>query len=462
MTAQRVLGTEAARRAALEMRQLLEGSMSAHIQALLTQGRTLSKPTVWDGPQAAAFRQAQWPSVERSLVLMQQRLPVLQANAATVVGDIVHSGTAGAIGVGSFAILATVAQDWRTARSLEPALEAALAAYNSGRLGIGVQGAANEGGLLALLKQRGSTGVDLNFIRPGNRGQNFPFVDAGSDAGFFSAKAHLTGDWRGAYARDLEDLTTGLWRKSPGQLSKAVNLLDANRGALQDAGGWPRDLPTNASAADIRAYLLDNAKLAVPDDQIAALSQYIRARALDFPENFGLPASPTAADLDRLLSRIVPSGIKSEPIGAIGDYFKGLDGATPTLARASTFVSRVMESPVGKVLKVGGTGLAVAGDVFTLASPSPDALGGPTTERVAAGLNLAAIGVGMAGPLLAANAATDWIPGVGEVTMGLTAAYFVGDLVWQNRQWIEDTGSHLLHAAGDAVSSAWHSVTSWL
>jgi len=462
MTAQRVLGTEAARRAALEMQQLLEGSMSAHIQALLTQGRTLSRPDVWDGPQAATFRQAQWPSVERSLVLMQQRLPILQANAATVVGDIVHSGTVGAIGVGSFAILATVAQDWRTARSLEPALEAALAAYNTRRLGIGVQGAANEGSLLDLLKRNGSTSYDLNFLRPGHQGQNFPFLDAASNDGFFSAKAYFGDSALGRYASDFQNLVTGQYGRAPGQLRQAVNAIDANRAALQAADAWPRGLPTNASAADIRAFILDNARLAVPDDQIAALSQYIRARALDLPENFGLPASPTDADLDALLSRIVPTGIKSEPIGAIGDYFKGLDGATPTLARASTFVSRVMESPVGKVLKVGGTGLAVAGDVFTLASPSPDALGGPTTERVAAGLNLAAIGVGMAGPLLAANAATDWIPGVGEVTMGLTAAYFVGDLVWQNRQWIEDTGSHLLHAAGDAVSSAWHSVTSWL
>lgn len=436
--------------------------MSASIQALLTQGRTLTNPNVWDGPQAATFRQAQWPSVERSLVVMQQRLPVLQANAATVVADIVNSGTSGAIGVGSFAILATVAQDWRTARSLEPALEAALAAYNSRRLGIGVQGAANEGALLDLLKRNGSTAFDLNFLRPGHEGQNFPFLDAASNDGFFSAKAYFGDSALSRYASDFQNLTTGLWGRAPRQLQQAVDAIDANRAALQAADAWPRDLPINASAADIKAFIIDNAKLAVPDDQIAALSQYIRARALDFPENFGLPASPSAADLDELLTRIVPSGIKSGPISAIGDYFKGLDGVAPTLARASSFVTRVMESPVGKVLKVGGTGLAVVGDVFTLASPSPDALGGPTTERVAAGLNLAAIGVGMAGPLLAANAATDWIPGVGEVTMGLTAAYFVGDLVWQNRQWLEDTGSHLLHSAGNVASSAWHTLTGWL
>jgi hypothetical protein len=462
MTGQRVVGTDRARQAALEMRQLLEGSMSANLQALVTQGRTLTNPRIWDGPQAATFRQAQWPAMERSLVTLQARLPAMQRNASSVVNDIIHSGTAGVIGGGTLVALGTILLEAQAARRLEPAIQAALDAFATSRGWIGVRGAANEGALAALLERQGFTSVDLNFIRAGNRAQNFPFLDAASNDGFFSAKAYSGDSAFGRYASDFANLVTGQWGRAPGQLRQAVNLLDANRATLLAQDAWPRGLSPTASAADIRAFILDNAKLAVPDDQIAALSAFIRSRALDHPENFGLPPAPSEAQLDELLSRIVPSGIKIGAVDRIGQYFSSLDGAAPTLAKATAFVSRVMESPVGRVLKVGGTALAAVGDVFTLASPSPDALGGPTTERVAAGLNLAAIGVGMAGPLLAANAATDWIPGVGEVTMAATAAYFIGDLAWQNRQWIEDTGSHLLHGAADVASAAWHGLTSWL
>ena len=100
-------------------------------------------------------------------------------------------------------------------------------------------------------------------------------------------------------------------------------------------------------------------------------------------------------------------------------------------------------------------GLAVAGDVFTLADPSPHALGGPTTERIAAAGNLGAMAV-TAGPvagLLAANVATDWIPVACEVVMAATAAYFVGDLIYQNRQEIGHalswTGHEAVHVASD-------------
>jgi uncharacterized protein YukE len=458
MSAQRVVGSDAAREAAREMRRILEGSLSANMQALVVQGRTLSNPTAWDGAAALTFRQQQWPPVERSVLRLQQALPAMHANVSSVLETIIRAGTAG----GTLAALWALDRTRRLATSLRPPITAALAAYNSSRLGIGVQGAANEGALLDQLTRGGSTAYDLNFLRPGNRGQNFPLLDTASDEGFFSAKAYFGPSALSRYNAEFMGITSGQFGRAPGQLRQAVNLLDANRDALQAADAWPRGLATDASTADIRAFILDNAKLAIPNDQVAPLADLVRTRATQFPENYGLDVGATTEEVDRLLQRIVPSGTDSRAIQTIGSYFSRLDGVTPTLRNATAFVTRVMESPAGKVLKVGGMALAAVGDVFTIANPSPDALGGPTTERVMAGLNLAAIGIGAAAPLLAANAALDWIPGVGEVMMAATAAYFVGDLIYQNRQWLEDTGSHLLHGAGNVAAAAWHGLTSWL
>jgi hypothetical protein len=160
-----------------------------------------------------------------------------------------------------------------------------------------------------------------------------------------------------------------------------------------------------------------------------------------------------------------PAGSELEV--AMDNAAKGVQDASSWLGK----IGRVMDTPVGRA---GGRALGVlgaAGDVLTIVHPSQNALGGPTTERVAAAANLGAMAV-TAGPMagvLAANAATDWIPGVGEVVMAATAAYFVGDLIYQNRQaighFLSSAGSGVAHVASDVahnvgggVSHAWHSV----
>ncbi|MBO0684968.1 MAG: hypothetical protein J2P45_17595 [Candidatus Dormibacteraeota bacterium] len=154
--------------------------------------------------------------------------------------------------------------------------------------------------------------------------------------------------------------------------------------------------------------------------------------------------------------------------GAIGDAQRLETEARSTpLAR----IGAMADSPAGRVVSKGMTGLAVVGDVMTIANPSPGALGGARTEQVMAGLNLGAMAV-TAGPmseLLLANAATDAIPGVGEVVMAGTAAYLVGDLVYQNREAIghalDWTGNEAVHLGSDVghditsgASHVWHSI----
>ena len=143
-----------------------------------------------------------------------------------------------------------------------------------------------------------------------------------------------------------------------------------------------------------------------------------------------------------------------------------IDESSSWFARAG----RLMDTPVGRV---GGKALGVlgaAGDVYTVADPSSGALGGATTERVAAAANLSATAAtaSPAAAILAANS-LDWVPVAGEVVLAGTATYFVGDLVYENRQAIGHalswTGHETVQVADDVghgissgVSHAWHSV----
>jgi len=114
---------------------------------------------------------------------------------------------------------------------------------------------------------------------------------------------------------------------------------------------------------------------------------------------------------------------------------------------------------------------ALEADVFTIADPSPKALGGANLERTMAVANLGAMALTAApvAELLAVNAATDWIPGVGEVVMAGTALYLAGDFVYQNREaighalsWADQEVAHVAtdvgHDVASGVSHAWHSI----
>lgn len=132
---------------------------------------------------------------------------------------------------------------------------------------------------------------------------------------------------------------------------------------------------------------------------------------------------------------------------------RAMAGATQDLDNAvkSPFakMGQLLDTPVGRFANRTLGALGAAGDVLTIANPSPNALGGQETERWMAAANLGALAV-TAGPvatLLAANAALDWVPVVGEVVMVGTALYFAGDLIYQNRE-----------AIGHALSSAEHAV----
>jgi hypothetical protein len=161
------------------------------------------------------------------------------------------------------------------------------------------------------------------------------------------------------------------------------------------------------------------------------------------------------------------------PAGWEVDFVAGnaeaqVDASASWFARAG----RLMDSPASRV---GGRALQVLGaaaDVYTIVDPSSDALGGPETERGMAAANLGAMAIGeLSGPaagIIAANS-VDWVPVAGEVVMVGTAAYFVGDLVYENREAIGHAlswaGHETVHIADDVghgiasgVSHAWDSI----
>lgn len=132
-----------------------------------------------------------------------------------------------------------------------------------------------------------------------------------------------------------------------------------------------------------------------------------------------------------------------------------------------------LRSAAGSISEIRGlsytlTGLGVVADVSTVISPQDKGvLGG--VDRGAAAVN---------GILLTLNATTDWVPGAGEVVIGVTGAYLAGDFLYHHFTPFRDVANDVGHAvvsgveqqvegdvqlakdAGHAASSAWHSVTS--
>jgi hypothetical protein len=217
---------------------------------------------------------------------------------------------------------------------------------------------------------------------------------------------------------------------------------------FQDAG--PKGYDVKVAGSTFRVYdRATNSFGAYGAD--GTVKTFFKPTSPNYWNNPSYGSAPPAGDLD------VAAGNAAAHIDAEASWFSR--------------VGRLMDTPAGRA---GGKVLGVlgaAGDVFTIADPSPDALGGATTERIMAAANLGAMALTAApvAGLLAANAALDWIPVAGEVVMAATALYFVGDLIYENRaaighalSWtgheIVHVGSDVVHGLASGASHAWHSV----
>lgn len=216
----------------------------------------------------------------------------------------------------------------------------------------------------------------------------------------------------GELAKRTWDQGWSMWSSLPAKLLQKANGL---RGALNAFGRlnlyaeWAGGLAQRVGTAE--RGLASELEAIGDTDSVAALNAWMRFRE-------------TASAADQMLS-------DAQPVAAFGN------AGSPAL------------SVIGKV----GLPLAMAGDVATIIKPGDEEGAHATATRVMAGANLAA-----SGTLLAAGAGVLTLtpPGaiiVGGVLVG-TAAYAVGDLVYEHRKEI----GHALESAGgwvvDEVDSA--------
>lgn len=106
---------------------------------------------------------------------------------------------------------------------------------------------------------------------------------------------------------------------------------------------------------------------------------------------------------------------------------------------------------IGKV----GLPLAALGDVLTIADGESSALDRGLSVANLGGIGAAALGTETAGTMAAIigiNAAADWVPVVGEVVIGVTAAYLAGEWAYAHRQEIVDAAKTVGRDISGAVT----------
>ena len=136
--------------------------------------------------------------------------------------------------------------------------------------GIKLQGELSERAYEAKLAREGVSSFDLNKL---TGGQNFPLFDNISERGLASVKTNVKEAVALVY--DLQSPTDWEASRLKTNLDQAANLIAENAGELQRLGVWPKHWSPNADAAQIRADMKENSKIAVCTDQESVLKQQI-------------------------------------------------------------------------------------------------------------------------------------------------------------------------------------------
>jgi uncharacterized protein YukE len=92
--AMRVLSTEAAKTAIVQVQAIVNGGLLDEIGKLDQQGRTLSNPEVWDGPLAQQFRDQTWPETKSALDRARLELDELRDQLQRISQNIMTAGGA--------------------------------------------------------------------------------------------------------------------------------------------------------------------------------------------------------------------------------------------------------------------------------------------------------------------------------------------------------------------------------
>ena len=90
----RVLSTEAAKTAIVQVQPIINGGLLDEIGKLDQQGRTLSNAEVWDGPLAQQFRDQTWPETKAALDRARVELDELRDQLQRISQNIMTAGGA--------------------------------------------------------------------------------------------------------------------------------------------------------------------------------------------------------------------------------------------------------------------------------------------------------------------------------------------------------------------------------
>ena len=88
----RVLSTEEAKAAIRDIQRIVNGGLTEQLQALDTNGKTLSDPNKWDGPLATTFRSDTWPQTKAALEKAKAELEELQQQLSKIATNIFTAG----------------------------------------------------------------------------------------------------------------------------------------------------------------------------------------------------------------------------------------------------------------------------------------------------------------------------------------------------------------------------------
>ena len=87
----RVLSSGKARESIQRFRQILDGGLTAQIEALDKEGQTLSEKEVWDGRLATQFR-GDWQETHAALMKVREQLKELQSQLQQIHQNIMQAG----------------------------------------------------------------------------------------------------------------------------------------------------------------------------------------------------------------------------------------------------------------------------------------------------------------------------------------------------------------------------------
>lgn len=176
--------------------------------------------------------------------------------------------------------------------------------YKRPRNYIEIQGRLHEDSLKSRL---GSDAQNINDLAA----ENFRTYDLISSEGIWSVKSHISAEG------ELTDSALKTYHSNFKHMlgwNRPVDALEMDVKALRERLPEGTALPNalrEGSLEEATDYLKNNSILGVPEDHVEAVRNNLIKHAHEFPETYGLPASPSEEDFLKLSNRIQGTGLNA-------------------------------------------------------------------------------------------------------------------------------------------------------